>query len=260
VAGAVNGLGPERGRAWLDEQAAAATGSPRLTTADRVGQVRPEDTALDEWQPPLAAAPLALGRVAGACAAERRAEAPFSIASPWAADTASAAFQSRCDATPTALLLARLEAWEGEDARQTPQRAVQIANATGARIDLERDGYVLEVYAEGEREPARIVPLKGELAHGATLKVATSDAPPEARDQALIADDLTAPRLDAVVLRRLAAGAGGMCRNDVYAAVVEVGTPPIVMLPLQPIGIDGEPRTDESPIDPDRGGDLASPN
>ncbi len=117
------------------------------------------------------------------------------------------------------------------------------------------------VYAGGAREPARVVPLEGTLAPGATLVLASPDAPDAVRDAAgIVSGDLGVASLDALVLRRLATGAGGVCRAAVYAAAREVGAPPIVIAAAPDDAPGGEPRTDESPIDPDRGGDVASPN
>jgi hypothetical protein len=239
---------------------AGGTGATPLLTADRVGQVRPETFELAQWRSPLAPAPLQLARADGECSAERRAEAPFVLGSPWREGDAQAA-AVRCAATPSALLLAQLQSWAPATQDAAPARAVRIANSTGADIDLAKDGYVLEVYGDGARAPTHVIPLRGELASGASLSVASSGVPEEARRSAAVVDDQLAQRaLDAVVLRRLATAAGGMCRAEVYAAASTVGAPPIVIASQPDPLPEGEPRTDESPIDPDRGGDLASPN
>lgn len=255
VAGTANGLGGA-GAGWLETQAAD---SPQRQVADRVGQVRPEPFDPAAWQAPLAAAPLRLVRTDPRCQAGIRPEAPFDIGTDWR-DVAWAA-PPRCEVTPGRLLLSGFEAFPPARQGAPPARLASVFNATGAPVDLARDGYVLEVYAGGAREPARVVPLEGTLAPGAWLALASPEVPAPVRDAAaLVTGDLAVDSLDALVLRRLAAGAGGICRAAVYAAAREVGTPPIVIAAAPDDLPDGEPRTDESPIDPDRGGDVASPN
>lgn len=259
VAGTVNGLGPA-GRDWLAEQAGAGRD---LATADRVGQVRPETFAADQWRSPLAPAPLALGRVPGECIAERRPEAPFVLGTPWQETLAPVVPADRCAATPTSVLLASIQAWPAPEAQQDlpPARSVRLFNGTSAPVDLAREGYVLEVYAEGSRDPARVVKLEGEIPRGGSVSVVSQRVPEPERAGAIeVTEDLALRQLDAVVLRRIATSAGGVCRADVYAASVEVGLPPIVIAANPDPLAEGEPRTDESPIDPDRGGDVVSPN
>ncbi|MCE3002977.1 MAG: hypothetical protein LW860_09800 [Xanthomonadaceae bacterium] len=255
VAGTANGLGGA-GLDWL--QAQAGDGPQRLV-ADRVGQVRPETFDAAAWQPPLAAAPLRLARADPRCTAGTRPEAPFTAGTDWR-DVALAA-PPRCAVTPGHVLLSAFESFPAAREGAGPARLASVFNATGAAVDLARDGYVVEVYAGGAREPARVVPLEGTLAPGATLVLASPDAPDAVRDAAgIVSGDLGVASLDALVLRRLATGAGGVCRAAVYAAAREVGAPPIVIAAAPDDAPGGEPRTDESPIDPDRGGDVASPN
>jgi hypothetical protein len=260
VAGTVNGLGPA-GRDWLAEQAGAGRD---LATADRVGQVRPETFAADQWRSPLAPAPLALGRVPGECMAERRPEAPFILGTPWQETLSPPQVPGdRCAATPTSVLLASIQAWPAppETQDQPPARSVRLFNGTTAPVDLAREGYVLEVYAGGSRDPVRVVKLEGEIARGASATVVSGRVPEAEREGAIeVTEDLAQRELDAVVLRRIATSAGGVCRADVYAAAVEVGPAPIVIAASPDPLAEGEPRTDESPIDPDRGGDVVSPN
>jgi hypothetical protein len=255
VAGAANGLGGA-GADWL---AAQSGEGPQRLVADRVGQVRPEPFDPAAWRAPLAGAPLRLARSDPRCAAGIRPEAPFDTGSDWR-DLALAA-PPRCEVTPGQVLLSGFEAFPPARADAPPARLASLFNATGRAVDLARDGYVLEIYAGGVREPARVVPLDGTLAPGASLSLASPGAPAAVRESvALVTGDLAVASLDALVLRRLATGAGGICRAAVYAAAREVGAPPIVIAAAPDDLPDGEPRTDESPIDPDRGGDVASPN
>ena len=255
VAGTANGLGGA-GLAWLEAQGGDG---PQRLVADRVGQVRPETFDAAAWTAPLAGAPLRLARADPRCAAGTRPEAPFAAGTDWR-DLAQAA-PPRCEVTPGHVLLSAFESFPATREGAAPARLAAVFNATGAAVDLARDGYVLEVYAGGTREPARVVPLEGTLAPGATLALASPDAPDAVRAAAaIVTGDLGLPALDALVLRRLATGAGGICRAAVYAAAREVGAPPIVIAAAPDDLPGGEPRTDESPIDPDRGGDVASPN
>jgi hypothetical protein len=255
VAGTANGLGGA-GADWL---AAQAGDGPQRLVADRVGQVRPETFDPAAWQAPLASAPLRLSRADPRCTAGTRPEAPFATGTDWR-DLALAA-PPRCEVTPGNVLLSAFESFPPAREGAAPARVAAVFNATGAAVDLARDGYVLEVFAFGSREPARVVPLEGTLAPGAALAVASPDAPDAVRDAAaIVSADLALASLDAVVLRRLASGAGGVCRAAVYAAAREVGSPPIVIAAAPDDRGEGEPRTDESPLDPDRGGDVASPN
>lgn len=255
VAGTANGLGGA-GSDWLAVQ--SGEGAQRLV-ADRIGQVRPEPFDPAAWRAPLDGAPLRLARTDPRCAAGVRPEAPFETGADWR-DLALAA-PPRCAVTPGQVLLSGFEAFPPSREGAAPARLASLFNATGRAVDLARDGYVLEVYAGGAREPARVVPLEGTLAPGAGLSLASPGAPAAVRESvAVVTGDLGLAALDALVLRRLATGAGGICRAAVYAAAREVGAPPIVIAAAPDDLPDGEPRTDESPIDPDRGGDVASPN
>ncbi len=260
VAGAANGLGPA-GRDWLAQQAGVGAGAAPMQIADRVGQVRPETFARADWRSPIAATPLQLAREYGVCDAPRSIDGPFIPGASWRAADSGAYAAAVCATTPATLLLARMDAWAPPVEGEAPARAVQVFNGTGMDVDLAAEGYVLEVFADGAREPARVIPLSGKLAQGDSLLVA-SNGVPEAiqRDARTVSDDLAQRGLDAVVLRRIASGVGGICRADVYAAAAEVGAPPIVIAAAPEALPEGEPRTDESPIDPDRGGDVASPN
>ncbi len=259
VAGTVNGLGPAA-KQWIEDQ--NDEGERRLVTADSVGGVRPETQPLDQWQGPLAAAPLQLAREAQACDADRRPEDNFQFATPWQvlADGQSPA-APRCAITPVDVLLAGYRAWTPPEQGQPAPRAVALVNATGNKIDLARDGYVLEVYAAGQRNPKHVLKLEGEVAAGAQFAVATRDVAAEQLPSAVQrSQDLAENQLDAVVLRRLATRSDQVCPLDVFAAARVVGSGPVVIAAGPPSLNDGEPRSDELPIDPDRGGDLASPN
>ena len=260
VAGAANGLGPA-GADWLAQQAGIGAAAAPMQIADRIGQVRPETFARADWRSPIAATPLQLARVRGACDAPRSVDGPFMPGAPWQAADSGTYAAAVCASTPATLLLARIDAWAPPADGEAPARAVQVFNGTGVDVDLAAEGYVLELFADGAREPARVIPLSGKLVQGESFLVASNGVPATIqRDARALSDDLAQRALDAVVLRRIATGVGGICRADVYAAAAEVGAPPIVIAAAPEALPEGEPRTDESPIDPDRGGDVASPN
>jgi hypothetical protein len=260
VAGVANGLGPA-GRDWIAQQAGLAAGAAPLQVADRIGQVRPESFARADWRSPIAGIPLQLARDAGACDAARSIDGPFVLGRPWRMSDSGAHAAASCATTPGALLLARIEAWAPASEGEASARAIHVFNGTSADVDLATEGYVVEVFAGGAREPARVIPLDGKLARGDSLLLASNGAPQAIRrDARALSDDLALRDLDAVVLRRIATGVGGICRAAVYAAAAIVGEPPIVIAAAPDGFPEGEPRTDESAIDPDRGGDVASPN
>ena len=73
-----------------------------------------------------------------------------------------------------------------------------------------------------------------------------------------IARALDRAKVDAIVLRQVGQGRGCASAHAGVARQFPEG-PIVIAAPPEP-EIAGEPRTDESNIDPHRGGDLASPN
>jgi len=255
VAGTLNGLG-SASEPWREAQVEQQQGNT-LRNADSVGQVRPEDVAMDQWKAPLAV-PRSLAREDESCQGDSDIGDAF-LTDGWRAGApAGGVYRPQCPAASTDVVIAQYEARrEAEDA--PAWRFVELYNNTGSAIDLAQQGYVLEVYSDGARDPARVIPLSGEVARGARFVLASDTAPDAVRDEAgVVTPDLAGERIDAIVLRRLAVRGGDSCPVDVYAALTELRAP----VPLVPISreISGEPRPDEPVIDPDRGGDVASPN
>jgi len=56
------------------------------------------------------------------------------------------------------------------------------------------------------------------------------------------------------------ADVGLMCPNEIAGLATQFSEAPIPLAPPQVATADGEPRSDDSVIDPNRGGELASPN
>lgn len=255
VAGTLNGLG-QVSEAWREKQVEAGQLGRRLV-ADSVGQIGPEDAALSGWRSPLTPVPLDLTRATDACQADTDITDAFD-AGDWrraVASTSSAA----CRQSSGTVLISAYRAGR-DDTNQPIWRVLDLWNNTGAAIDLGEQGYLLEVYGQGEREASRVIPLSGKLAAATRYRLAADSAPTAIRDQAdAVSADLAIEQVDALVLKRLAVRDYGQCDVDVYAALRELRAP----VPLVPQGVreyPGEPRPDESVTDPNRGGEIASPN
>lgn len=256
VAGTLNGLGP-KSEEWRQEQVEEQENNA-LTNADSVGQVRPEDVDKNGWTPPLGAVPKSLAREDETCDGDSNADDAFSTVG-WREGTAEGGlFKPACATASADVVIAQYEA--RRQSEQDPAwRFVELYNNTGAPVDLAEEGYILEVYRDGDREPVKVLALEGEVARGDRFMVSSDTSPDEVKDRArLVSADLSGERVDAIVLRRLSVRTGGMCRTDVYAALQELRAP----VPLIPNSGEapGEPRPDDPVIDPDRGGEIASPN
>ncbi len=164
--------------------------------------------------------------------------------------------RAKCDEEQDELLLSRYIDQPGK------YRYASIYNGTDRDIDLAVGGYVMEIYAEGKASPLRVIPLIGIIPQDSSMTVASTQAPGEVREFAqLVTDRLNVDRAaDAAVLRRLGSSVGIACPADVYAARTVYQSFPVAVVPDPQILIEGEPRTDETLVDPERGGDLASPN
>ncbi len=254
VAGTLNGLG-EGSEAWRQKQVEAGQIGRRLV-ADSVGQIGPQDAALSGWHSPLATVPLALARKTDACVADINVADAF-VDGDWQRDQAEAA--PGCRQGSGAVLISGYRA--GREATSEPVwRVLDLWNDTGAAIDLGEQGYLVEVYGQGEHEASRVIPLSGTLAPASRFRVAADSAPTSIRDQAnAVSPDLAVEHVDALVLKRLAVRDHGQCDVDVYTALRELRAP-VPLVPQVLREYPGEPRPDESVTDPNRGGEIASPN
>jgi hypothetical protein len=261
VAGVANGLGSE-GQQWMNESAGenADNGDeakPLARTADSLGQVRPEQIARNEWRPPLAPVPLVYSRRNDNCRADMITDDTFTESPLWIRD--GLGFAPACPDTPQMLLLSDYRAQPVNEDKAW--REVKLFNNTGVGIDLAAQGYVLEVFENGARDPSSVIPLKGKVDVGRTHVVVSDSAPDDVRNQAQAVErKLDTRALDAVVLRRVSTDSTPSCPVDVYAAVRSLGPPPILLGPIDPVVLEGDPRPDDPVVDPNRGGDLASPN
>jgi hypothetical protein len=261
VAGVANGLGAD-GQQWMNESAGenAENGDdakPLARTADSLGQVRPEQIARGDWRPPLAPVPLVYSRRNDNCRGDMIADDTFTESPLWVRD--GLGFAPACPDTPPMLLLSDYRAQPVNDDRAW--REVKLFNNTGVGIDLAAQGYVLEVFENGTRDPSSVIALKGKVDSGRTHIVVSDSAPDDIRRQAQSVErKLDTRALDAVVLRRISTDSTPSCPVDVYAALRSLGPPPILLGPTDPIVLEGDPRPDDPVVDPNRGGDLASPN
>lgn len=261
VAGTMNGLGADSER-WREEQKEEQQGEIQLRNADSIGQVRPESYDRSQWVPPLGAVPQTLARIDSACLNDADVADDFANAATYwsAGDGRGGNFNPDCSAMSNDVLIAEYAAVPVPDSDEN-WRMVELFNNTGAPVDLGEQGYVLEVYAAGEREPQSSTVLKGNVDNGGRYLVTTDRAPSALKDQArLIANELAVPKVDAVVLRRLAVRTGNQCQVEVAAALRTLPRAPIPLQPTNPRPITGNPDPEDLPIDPDRGGEIASPN
>ncbi len=256
VAGTLNGLGT-KSEEWREGQVGEQQNNA-LTNADSVGQVRPEDVDKGEWTPPLGSVPQSLAREDQSCAGDTNVADPFSIIGWHGGSPEGGGYKPECATASKDVVIAQYEA-RRESENDPAWRFVELYNNTGAAVNLAEEGYVLEIYQDGEREPVKVVALEGEVPRGARFVVSSDTSPDPIKDRSkIVSGDLSGDRVDAIVLRRLSVLSGGSCRADVYAALQELRAPVPLIPPTRELS--GEPRPDEPVIDPDRGGELASPN
>lgn len=256
VAGTLNGLG-EQSEEWRQEKVEQNQANA-LRNADSVGQVRPEDVAASDWVAPLGVVPKSLAREDDSCNGDSNVGDAFSGIGWRDGNAEGGVFRPSCPIASTDVVIAQYEA-RREREEDPSWRFVELFNNTGTAVDLAQQGYVVEVYTDGAREPARVILLEGEVPRGERFVLASDTSPDAVKDRSnLVSSDLSGERVDAIVLRRLSVRSMDNCPLDVYAALTELRAP-VPLIPTTREG-SGEPRPDEPIIDPDRGGDVASPN
>ncbi|HET7844040.1 MAG TPA: hypothetical protein VFL14_07815 [Xanthomonadales bacterium] len=141
----------------------------------------------------------------------------------------------------------------------TSRRAVELRGDGESDIDLAASNVVLDLYVEGKEQPERRIALTGILPKDGRFVVATKEPPPGfAAKVDQETDELDLPQVGAVVLRQL--GQERWCSAELAGAARRYPEAPIaIAAPPEPTVV-GEPRTDESNVDPRRGGEIASPN
>jgi hypothetical protein len=220
-------------------------------TRDSIGALRPRDVTAESWRSPLPAARSALARAR--CEPDTNALDPFV---PAAAGWAEAAAAARCSSHAPGPWIARLDLIEAAD--REPVRQLELFNPGQVALDLEREAIALRLYADGSRTPFATELLGGRIDPGSSLRIASARRAGD--EETMQFGALGNARLDAIEIVRLDFGGAPMCARELAAAARELGDPPLVIAAAREPPLDGEPRTDESPIDPNRGGDVASPN
>lgn len=250
-AGVVNGLGAGS-KAWVDEQrkkAEEGRSGDGPGIVDVIGQVSPSDRT--QWRD--INAELRVARKFDDCNRDENKDDKFDLGKVW--EPGTAAVSLNCSREPKSVLLREYIDVPGK------YQTVQIDNPMKRPLDFGGTRHVLEVYVGNKRDPERIIPLTGTVDTGKTFLVASSTAPREVLAKAdMVVPDLNAQGTEAVVLRRMGDEASLACPADVLRLTQLYPEGPIQPMPLDPLIPDGEPRTDESPIDPNKGGEIASPH
>jgi hypothetical protein len=212
----------------------------------------------DVWQGPKLGKPLTVQRQDSTCEGDANARDEFAGVAGWnvkdgVVPEKTGAVDGSCMASSRDLVISEYQ--NDADA----YRSVTIFNNTGAMVDLEDAGYVLEVYGDGADDPTRTIALKGLMKNGSALTIADEDAPEEVKDRAnLITGELNTDRINALVLKRIGTEGGRRCMAETVALIRDVGLiPEFTRAPIVP---SREPRPGD-PIDGNPiGGEPASPN
>ncbi len=207
--------------------------------ADAVGQVPLTD---DEPEIPPLGSPLA--RLPTQCQPDGNETNQFDAIPPWQLSdgTTLGAYPPQCPPSDEPRVVLS-EVINGEEKLD----AVEVFNGTPAWIDLNRGGYYLEIFRNGERRPSEVIQLEGVVAPGATFVVANPDADEQTRElHRQLTDELDLVDASAVLLVRAAVSASRQCDQIALAALL--GPSDIVFVPVP---------GDEAPnrVDP-----IASPN
>jgi hypothetical protein len=245
----------DQGEKWLDDTAKDYEQSADARQIDAVGTVGQKK---DAWLGAMAAAPVTVVRQDSACEGDADARDDFNGAPGWKVDSGVApaqagAVEGRCVSKSRDLVLSEYQ----NNSEQ--YRSVTLFNNTGAAIDLAESGYVLEVYGDGAASPTRTIALKGAMKTGSSLTIADEDAPAEVKERAaLVTNELSAPNINALVLKRINVGGGRACMAEVVAASRDLKLP--VELSDAPFAPSREPQNGDSILGRPIGAGIASPN
>lgn len=237
-----NGLGPESGP-WIEEQqqllrAEKDTGG---RVVDMVADaLTADDVPAAQW---LDRSTVATGSDAALCRGPVVSVADAEVSAPVRCD----------DYSKPHVAISR---YRGESDQR---RALELSNRTDVPVDLAASKLSLDLYVTGNDRAKQRVQLAGIIPAQGTFVVATPEMPAgflaEADQEA---DELETPDIDAIVLRQ--DDSERYCRDELGGIALQYPESPIPIAAPPGPEIVGEPRTDESNIDPNRGGDIASPN
>lgn len=245
----------DSGEKWLDDTAKEYEQSGDARQIDAVGTVGQKN---DAWLGDKAGMPVTVVRQDSVCDGDSNARDSFNGAPGWnvgagVAPDQSGAADGRCVAKSRDLVLSEYQ----NNAEQ--YRSVTLFNNTGAGVDLADAGYVLEVYSDGADSPSRTIALKGTMKTGSTFTIADDDAPAEVKERAnIVSNELNAPNINALVLKRLNIGGGRACMATVVAAARDIKLP--LELANQPFAPSREPQNGDSILGRPIGSGIASPN
>ncbi len=245
----------DTGEKWLDDTAKEYEQSGDARQIDAVGTVGQKN---DAWLGDKAGTPVTVVRQDSICDGDSNPRDSFNGAPGWNVDAGvtpeqSGAVDGRCVAKSRDLVLSEYQ----NNAEQ--YRSVTLFNNTGAGVDLADAGYVLEVYSDGADSPSRTIALKGTMKTGSTFTIADDDAPAEVKERAnIVSNELNAPNINALVLKRLNVGGGRACMTTVVAAARDIKLP--LELVNQPFAPSREPQNGDSILGRPIGSGIASPN
>jgi hypothetical protein len=132
--------------------------------ADAVGQV-----PLDEDDVPLPNLSDELSRMPTACDSDSNETDRFSQSGSWSTTAARSLGQpnTRCgETTKNGMLISELANGDGQ------QDAIEIFNATNSTIDLDDEGYMLEIYRDGSEQPDQVINLDGQIGPSGVFVIA----------------------------------------------------------------------------------------
>jgi hypothetical protein len=246
----------DQGEKFLDDTAREYEQSNSARQIDAVGTVGQKNSA---WLGAKAGTPVTVVRQDSACEGDANASDDFNGAPGWKVDGAVSPGQAgttegRCAAQARDLVLSEYQ----NDSEK--YRSVTLYNNTGASVDLAENGYVLEVYGDGAASPTRTIALKGQVKNGASLTLADEDAPAEVKERAnIVTNELSAPNINALVLKRVNVGGGRNCAAEMIAASRDIALP-VELTSAVPFAPSREPQNGDSVFGRPIGAGIASPN
>jgi hypothetical protein len=245
--------GKSSGERYLDEKAEEYESQADARQIDAVGTV---GKPYENWQGAKAGSPITVARENSQCVGDSNARDEFNGAPGWnLADGVDTDFNKSdlCAVQARDLVLAQYQN------NQDQYRSVTLLNNTGAGINLEESGYVLEVYADGADRPTRTIALKGRMSTGSTYTLTDEDAPAAVKENAqLVTNEIKADKINALVLKRINVNSGRACAASVIAAARDIRLP--LELVNQPFAPSREPQNGDSVFNRPIGAGTASPN
>jgi hypothetical protein len=204
--------------------------------ADAVGQV-----PLDEDDVPLPNLSDELSRMPTACDSDSNESDRFSHGGSWSTTATRSLGQpnTHCgETTKNGMLISELANGDGQ------QDAIEIFNATNSTIDLDDEGYMLEIYRDGSEQPDQVINLDGQIGPSGVFVIANSDNDDTVTDIAgQLSDEVDLNNASAVLLVRRFASAARLCSQSLNWTIDLPLMTEIFYAP-PPIDSDPPPRVD----------------